>query len=404
MSCPDKHAKTVVSELGGTCISSLIQALSTEKLIPSAEDFLPHWYDFANYIENDSDRMVPFENYMIQMANEKMLSDDRLTNSIYNWLTDSQFLMRTSWKREFGDEPIPQKLTPMEIMLLANYYVQYAKDEYKNYVGKEKRKTKSQIRYEEQEAEEQEKKLEKKKKELTDIQVNHIVSNALANIGEDGYLRIDEKLPLSEFAKVKHLLESLGAIWTSGKVQGYIFNEKTKAYFQEYLKSGKLPDLNPLDYYPTPKEIVSQLSKIINPKNKKRILEPSAGDGAIAVSLRNKNPNVDVIELDDNRRSMLREQGFNVIGDDFLAYNGANKYDAIYMNPPFTGAEKHIEKAFSLLEEGGEMVAVLPSSVEFAKEFENVRNMPGFRIEKLDGGAFKESGTNVNTCIVYIRK
>ena len=76
--------------------------------------------------------------------------------------------------------------------------------------------------------------------------------------------------------------------------------------------------------------------------------------------------NLDVIELDERLRQALRQQGYHVVGNDFLTHKGT-QYDRIIMNPPFSkkgGPEPqsvmHIKHAYSMLKPGGKMAAILP--------------------------------------------
>ena len=91
---------------------------------------------------------------------------------------------------------------------------------------------------------------------------------------------------------------------------------------------------------------------------------------------------------------------------DFLDYN-EKKFDRIVMNPPFSNSQdaKHILHAYSLLRDGGTLVSVASSSIQTreGKLYDELRALPIEWI-KVDGGAFKESGTLVNTVILKISK
>lgn len=116
--------------------------------------------------------------------------------------------------------------------------------------------------------------------------------------------------------------------------------------------------------------------------------------------------NVNVKYLQDNLSSNI-----NYLGEDFLKANEDIKYDCIIMNPPFSKNAyiDHIMKAYSLLNKGGNMVAICPPSWQFNsskkdKLFKQFVEDNNAEIIKLDKGAFKESGTLVETCILVINR
>lgn len=82
-------------------------------------------------------------------------------------------------------------------------------------------------------------------------------------------------------------------------------------------------------------------------------------------------------------------------------------FDRIIMNPPFSNSQdaKHILHAYSLLKDGGTLVSVASSSIQTreGKVYDELRELPIEWFE-VNSGAFKESGTMVNTVILRIIK
>jgi hypothetical protein len=132
------------------------------------------------------------------------------------------------------------------------------------------------------------------------------------------------------------------------------------------------------------------LAKITN-KDARYFLEPSAGKGDIADVIRNPttyeefvadNPeyeeqrksdrgsgywgesrndsriHVDVIENYPDLISVLHGKEYDVVGYDWLTYDGVSYYDAIVMNPPYSEGAKHCLKAFDFMH-NGEIVCLL---------------------------------------------
>jgi len=144
------------------------------------------------------------------------------------------------------------------------------------------------------------------------------------------------------------------------------------------------------DFYPTPRHIARKmLAKIIN-KEAKYYLEPSAGKGDIADVIKlpltfdefcaenpeyktarsdryngprwsdreNSRIHVDVIENYPDLIRVLHGKEYDVVGYDWLTYQGVSYYDAIVMNPPFSEGAKHLLRAWEFIH-NGEIVCLL---------------------------------------------
>ncbi|MGF7535472.1 DUF4942 domain-containing protein [Bacillus mexicanus] len=108
----------------------------------------------------------------------------------------------------------------------------------------------------------------------------------------------------------------------------------------------------------------------VNFKKLKSVLEPSAGKGDIATAVLKKfnlykskyhseNLDIDVIEIDEKLRHILKGENFRVVHDDFLTFNTYKKYDLIILNPPFSNGDKHLLKALDMQKSGGQVVCLL---------------------------------------------
>ena len=89
------------------------------------------------------------------------------------------------------------------------------------------------------------------------------------------------------------------------------------------------------DYFATPEPVGMKMVQLADIRANDKVLEPSAGHGAIARFFPEYSDNR-AIELTDElaSRLALRFDGDKVIGR-FEDHNIINKYDAIVMNPPF---------------------------------------------------------------------
>ena len=143
-----------------------------------------------------------------------------------------------------------------------------------------------------------------------------------------------------------------------------------------------------LDFYPTPDSLAFDMVFSLREKTRggwtvypRPILEPSAGDGALARQIHSQAFNVhhdpktgevdrydkdkarsaelDCIELSSDFRAVLKKDGFRVVHDNFLTFRPTMKYGAIVMNPPFSAGAAHLLKALDIMQDGGKIRCLL---------------------------------------------
>lgn len=168
-----------------------------------------------------------------------------------------------------------------------------------------------------------------------------------------------------------------------------------------------------LQFYPTPRKVVDGIISRHGLFGAKAILEPSCGNGAIMDSIMVaakenykeslkwgrkedlKLPEIYGIEYDSNRASLARINGHNVVCANFLEVQPTQKYDMVFMNPPFYGKHylKHVNHAMKFLGEGGVLICILPATAHY-----DHKELPsGYRWTDLPVASFAESGTRIPT-------
>lgn len=150
-----------------------------------------------------------------------------------------------------------------------------------------------------------------------------------------------------------------------------------------------------------------------------RVLEPSAGDGAIVrgVLLKEPTARVDAVEIDPGRIAALSSSGARVLPGNFLRMPVREVYDAVFMNPPFCGTHwmEHVLHAWAFLRPGGALRAILPATAEVGQSAKHQafrrwagEHGGGCRSEAdftpLPAESFAESGTRIQTVILTMRK
>jgi predicted RNA methylase len=151
-----------------------------------------------------------------------------------------------------------------------------------------------------------------------------------------------------------------------------------------------------------------------------RVLEPSAGTGAIAAAVRERGHKVTCVEIQPHLAAMLRANRFETREADFLKLDPSQfePFDLVLMNPPFDRGRDcdHVRHAFRFLGPGGRLVAVMSARAEHATDKRHAalhelvakgRNRwggGGGRWHDLPERSFAEHGTNVNTVILVLDK
>lgn len=212
--------------------------------------------------------------------------------------------------------------------------------------------------------------------------------------------------PMGEPAQPGELAKALWAL-TSGKADPEAAKAAEMAGRIAALRFSGIPG-----YFPTPAAVVAQMIAAANLQPGQRVLEPSAGSGAIADAVKAMGCEVDCIEHHLTLAGILRDKGHSVGAVDFIESGApAGPYDAVLMNPPFEKGQdiEHVRAAFACVKPGGVLVAIMSAAVEFRSDkrtaaFREFVDLHGGELIRLPDGAFKESGTGVATVMLTLHR
>lgn len=207
-------------------------------------------------------------------------------------------------------------------------------------------------------------------------------------------------------------------------------------------------------FYGTPEKLCNILcEKAFDPYSNKsiNILEPSAGQGAIIDSVLNwfntesvhlELKEITAIEyMNENYQVLENKYSSNgkikLINMDFLEYDEyINFFDVVIANPPFSKAQdiKHFYKMYEVCKPNGLIVSIMSNSFlynsqKIFKEFRDFLGLPNDAqtraagkggcvalgmskdgleqevfIQTFEAGEFKESGTNVHSALIVLKK
>lgn len=229
----------------------------------------------------------------------------------------------------------------------------------------------------------------------------------LQNVTTNGHeclLSLPGQMSRPDYHKVSQFIGKFGGYW-DGKRKTHVFpydHAQLNTFINQYSTTARFPDRNPGAYFPTTRIVLEELLPYCATYPGMRILEPSAGQGAIADGIVEQEAEalLTLIELDDINCSILRNKGYDPIQADFLTYTPLSTFNLIAMNPPFKGREfvKHVQHAIPMLAQFGRLIAVVPQAWE-QTELHDIIYQNGFSIP-LPDRAFVESGTAVRTSLI----
>jgi len=236
----------------------------------------------------------------------------------------------------------------------------------------------------------------------------------LSQSGMDTLVELVDSVELPSYSNIKQTTASYKRL----KAMGITKTQELRAVLREYLKyrgekgvADKATALERdligrkdlgVDFFPTPTSLAERMVEDAGIEEGMNVLEPSAGNGNIAMVMKSKGANVDVIELSASLREVLEAKGLAVVANDFMEYNESG-YDAIVMNPPFSNGQdiKHIKHAFDLLKEGGTVISIVGEGAfldnKKGQDFAEWLKEKNATVEKLDANTFQDKNLMVNT-------
>lgn len=229
------------------------------------------------------------------------------------------------------------------------------------------------------------------------------------------------QLDRKTYDKVNDVLTLMGGKWNRAK-RMHMFLESPADLLETVCTTGEITDTKKeFQFFETPTKLAKRMIELAELKGDD-VLEPSAGRGAIVNQLDGQDfGRVFLCELDPQKFSWLRKTftSATIFAGDFLKVetkpvrqnHSISGFGVILMNPPFSGKRdiQHIRHAITLLAPGGRLVAICANGPgrEDALRFYNPLGLTKLTTdhwEELPAGTFKESGTNVRTILMRIRR
>lgn len=226
------------------------------------------------------------------------------------------------------------------------------------------------------------------------------------------------------YPRVKKVLEALGGKWNRS-AKAIIFTDGGQDRVTDSIMTGTYLDAKQAwQFYETPADVANDMAMRIfhhfGEARGLRVLEPSAGDGAIVDACLAVGFDVGAFEMDESHLVQLQSlQGSATAAGrkcdvriaDFLQQRPpATLFDAVAMNPPFTGLADiaHVTHALDFVKPGGMLVAITSSSWTFRQDkrckvfIDLIQSQQMYSSLQLPPGTFSASGTNVSAVMLTV--
>lgn len=213
---------------------------------------------------------------------------------------------------------------------------------------------------------------------------------------------------LLHYARIKALILAAGGVYSRNGFQFGAAIDVTEVLTR--LRGGEKPNPKKArQAFFTPEDLAAETvawaAEYLGDVAGKRMLEPSAGDGALAEPARAAGAKVLAVEIDGSSAQILRDKGFEVVERDFLSLSLADVglFDVVIANPPFTKDQDitHVIHMWRFLRPGGVLVSLTSPGwrtgrTKAQRNFRAFVENIGAEVEALAAGAFKASGTKVS--------
>lgn len=237
-----------------------------------------------------------------------------------------------------------------------------------------------------------------------------LIASINAMIVNGNRLELPTDCIFKNYAQVKKAMLKAGGKY---KKNGFDF-QTDAAEIKARLTGGEvIDDKKKFQYFPTPARLAAKLVRMAGIVDGDKVLEPSAGQGAILGMMCSRTEHCVAVELMPENVKVLRSEGYGVRQADFLemTVEDLGRFTKIVANPPFTKNQDidHILHMLTFLQPQGKLVSVASTSWIHGSQkkqvaFREMLEEANATITELPAGTFKESGTNVVTTIIEITK
>lgn len=232
-----------------------------------------------------------------------------------------------------------------------------------------------------------------------------------------------DKLDRKLYVDVNKVLEAAGGKWDR-RTRSHVFERDPRDVLDLAVSTGKIVSKKTeLQAFYTPAKLAMQMVALLpnwTPAKMRslRVLEPSAGHGALLDPLVQQGVNVQNVtcyDVDQDAVNVLNGRGYRASCRDFLSVLDPAlvcAFDLVVMNPPFTKGQAvaHVHHALRFPHVGGQLLAIMPPTWETARVRaavalrDDLTKSYDWAVQPLPDGSFQEAGTNVKVVLLHAKR
>jgi len=224
----------------------------------------------------------------------------------------------------------------------------------------------------------------------------------------------DGQLERKLYEQVNKALAGAGGKWNR-KAGAHVFDRDPREALGMAVETGKAVNLRTASQaFYTPPMLADRVVAHANLRPGMRVLEPSIGEGALVLAaVRAVGPELIINGYDTDEvaceRARARVPQAAVSCQSFLTVAPCGIFDAVIMNPPFTGGQDmaHVTHAWGFVKPGGRLVAITwpawqTARTKAALAFRGLLAATEHEVEDIEPGTFEHTG--VATLLLVMRK
>lgn len=227
---------------------------------------------------------------------------------------------------------------------------------------------------------------------------------------EGNQLHLPRQLPRELYIQTAKIIELLGGKWNRSRGT-HVFENDCAERVDEAVMAGEVADFQKLyQFYETPPELARRMVALADVRDGHKVLEPSAGRGAILKALP-QTIHRTAVELNSALVDLVAHAQRVRYGDFLQCNEELGVFDRIIANPPFRNGQDvdHVRHMHDLLKPGGILVTVMSPAWQYRTDLKHAEFRAWLKqldheVEDLPEGTFKASGTNIRTVLVKICK
>jgi len=183
---------------------------------------------------------------------------------------------------------------------------------------------------------------------------------------EGNQLHLPRQLSRELYIQTAKIIELLGGKWNRSRGT-HVFENDCAERVDEAVMAGEVTDFQKLyQFYETPPELARRMIALAEVREGHKVLEPSAGRGAILKAMP-QTIHRTAVELNSSLVDLVAHAHRVHYGDFLQCNDELGVFDRIIANPPFRNGQDvdHVRHMYDLLELGGILITIMSPAWQY---------------------------------------